>query len=379
MTTEQPMPPAPPGNPARPPSFARAIFMAAAGVVVLGGVALARDVLGPVLLGLFFAILCRPAYVWLQQRGVRPALALTLITLLLTAIVLLLGGIIAVSVAQLLDNLARYEEQIAANLQALNDWLASFGIVVDVSALVNLFDVSLVFGVLGNVASSAGAAVFTLFNVLLIILFLLVDLPGMLHRMTAALGDDHPFVSQLASFSTTTVRYFLLRTYLNAATGFFVAIALWLLGIDFAPLWGVIMFFLSYVPYIGLFVAAAPPVVLALAEFGIGRALLVIIGITVVNMVLENVVMPGVVGKGVGTPPAVVFISFFAWTALLGAAGALLAVFLTDLVRLTLASFPDTRWLASLISSTPVTSPTTQPNPPPVPEPPGDDIAARAR
>jgi predicted PurR-regulated permease PerM len=46
------------------------------------------------------------------------------------------------------------------------------------------------------------------------------------------------------------VRYFGLRTSLNALTGLGVAVDLFLLGIDFAPSWGVLLFFLSYVSYV---------------------------------------------------------------------------------------------------------------------------------
>lgn len=50
------------------------------------------------------------------------------------------------------------------------------------------------------------------------------------------------------------------------------------LGVDFALMWGILAFFLSFVPYVGLVLAVAPAVLLALAEFGLGRALLVIAG-----------------------------------------------------------------------------------------------------
>jgi predicted PurR-regulated permease PerM len=106
------------------------------------------------------------------------------------------------------------------------------------------------------------------------------------------------------------------------------------------------MFFMSYVPYIGIFVASVPPVVLALAEFGLGRALLVIGLITVVNVLLENVIMPRMVGKGLSMPAVLVFLSFFFWNFLLGATGALLSPFLTSLTLMLVDSFPASRWLA---------------------------------
>ena len=60
-----------------------------------------------------------------------------------------------------------------------------------------------------------------------------------------------------------------------------VTVLLFVLGVDFALMWGILTFFLSFVPYVGLVLASAPPVLLA--EFGVGRASLVIAGVTVVN------------------------------------------------------------------------------------------------
>ena len=147
------------------------------------------------------------------------------------------------------------------------------------------------------------------------------------------------------------VHYFGIRAYVNLLTGVGVGAALWLLGIDYALLWGTLLFFFSFVPYIGIFLASVPPVLLALMEFGLGRALLVVVGITVINLMLENVVMPRMVGTSLSIAPTVVLVSFFVWTGLLGASGALLSVFMTILLLIVLDSFERTRWLASVMMS----------------------------
>ena len=61
-----------------------------------------------------------------------------------------------------------------------------------------------------------------------------------------------------------------------------------LLGVDSALLWAVLTFFLSFIPYIGLTVAMIGPTLLALAEFGPTRALVVIVGAVVINLAIEN-------------------------------------------------------------------------------------------
>jgi AI-2 transport protein TqsA len=89
-------------------------------------------------------------------------------------------------------------------------------------------------------------------------------------------------------------------------------------------------------------------VLLALAEFGVGRALLVIAGVTVVNILAENVLSP-MVSRGLSISPTVVFLSFVFWAWLLGEPGAFLALPMTLFVAVMLDTFPETRWLANVV------------------------------
>jgi predicted PurR-regulated permease PerM len=188
---------------------------------------------------------------------------------------------------------------------------------------------------------------FNFLYILLLVLFLLADGPAMMARMRDGLGTSHALVARLDQVGPKVARIFGIRAYINVLTAAGVAAALWLLGIDFALLWGALLFFMSFVPYIGIFVASAPPVLLALAEYGVERALLVIVGITVINLTLENVVMPRIVGSSLSLTPTFVLVSFFLWIWLLGASGALLAVFLSTLMIVVLDSYERTRWLAA--------------------------------
>ena len=136
----------------------------------------------------------------------------------------------------------------------------------------------------------------------MIVLFLLAEGPALMDRLLASAGTDHPQVERLAFVGQGAVRQFGLRAILNLVTAVGVTVVLLVLGVDFALMWGILTFFLSFVPYVGLVLAAAPPVLLALAEFGVGRALLVFAaGVTVVNILAENVLSP-MVSRGSASP-----------------------------------------------------------------------------
>ena len=62
-----------------------------------------------------------------------------------------------------------------------------------------------------------------------------------------------------------------LRAIVNLVTGAGVTVLLLVLRVDFPLMWGILAFFLSFIPWIGLPLAVAPAVVLALAEYGLDQ------------------------------------------------------------------------------------------------------------
>jgi AI-2 transport protein TqsA len=171
-----------------------------------------------------------------------------------------------------------------------------------------------------------------------------------MRRLRAALGEQHPAVARLMTYGGDVGLYFALRAAVNAVTGVGVTLVLWVLGVDFPLLWGVVTFFLSFIPYVGMFLASVPSVLLALAEFGIGRALVVIIALTLVNAAAENILQPALMGRGLRLSPTFVFVSLMFWSWLLGGSGSFLAVPLSMGLVAILASFATSRWLASVVT-----------------------------
>jgi predicted PurR-regulated permease PerM len=178
----------------------------------------------------------------------------------------------------------------------------------------------------------------------MIMLFLLSEGSAMMGRLRASVAQDNPQVARLTVIGQSVVLQFGLRAIVNLVTAAGITLLLVLLGVDFPLLCGVLTFFLSFVPYVGLVLAVAPAVLLALAEFGLGRAVLVVVAVVVVNRLAENVLSPVLMGRGLDLSPTVVFLSFVFWAWLLGGPGAFLALPLTLFVAVMLGSFPETRW-----------------------------------
>jgi AI-2 transport protein TqsA len=334
-------------NTLRQSSFLRVMLVLAATVVVLVGLRLGASILNPILFAVVFSLLVSPVYAWLMRRGLPTGLALVIVLIGLTIVFVGLFVILGVSISRFSERIGFYASQLNGELGNLDTLLERLGLAnVDLREAVNS---SALVGALGTVLSGISGFLSNLFLILMIMLFLLGEGPAMMDRLRSSVAEDNPQVARLTAVGQGVVLQFGLRAIVNLVTGAGVSVMLFLLGVDFPLLWGILTFFLSFVPYIGLVLAVAPAVVLALAEFGLDRALLVIAGVVVINILAENVLSPMMMGRGLNISPTIVFLSFIIWAWLLGGPGAFLALPITLFVAVMFDTFPETRWIASLI------------------------------
>jgi AI-2 transport protein TqsA len=331
----------------RETSFLRVMLVLAATVVVLVGIRLGAPVLNPIFFALVLSLLFSPIYSWLKSRGLPSPVVLVIMLIVIGALFMGLFFILGVSISRFSERIGYYTSQLNSQVVSLDALLERLGLsnvdlrdVVKPNALANA---------LGTVLSGVAGFLSDLFLILMIMLFLLGEGPAMMNRLRTGAGRDNPQVQRLTAVGRSVVRQFGLRAIVNLVTGAGVTVLLFLLGVDFPLLWGILTFFLSFVPYIGLVLAVTPAVVLALAEFGVSRAVLVIVGVVVINVLAENVLSPVMMGRGLNISPTIVFLSFIIWAWLLGGPGAFLALPITLFIAVMLDTFPETRWLASLM------------------------------
>jgi predicted PurR-regulated permease PerM len=141
-----------------------------------------------------------------------------------------------------------------------------------------------------------------------------------LHRTTLAMDDAAKRLS----------RYFLVQIAVNVTFGAFIATGLYFIGLPEPLLWGVIAGLLRFVPYIGSYIAAAIPILLAAAvDPGWSKALWVAGLFLVSEPIVGQFVEPMAYGRSTGLSPIAVVIAAIFWTWLWGPAGLILSTPLT--------------------------------------------------
>jgi predicted PurR-regulated permease PerM len=156
----------------------------------------------------------------------------------------------------------------------------------------------------------------------------------------------------VANLTEDVRKYMTILTGVNLLVGLGNTILLLILGVDFAVLWGLLAWFMGYIPSIGFIIALIPPVLMAYAQYGLQTALIVLIGYVVINGGVQNFIQPRIMGQGLRISPVVVFVALFIWGYLLGGIGAILAVPLTLLVLIIMENFEGSSTVAVLLRYT---------------------------
>lgn len=323
----------------------------AALVIIIAGVKTASALLVPFLLAIFIAIICAGPFHWLQQRKVPPSLALLLVIGTVMLAGLLVVTLIGTSVNDFTREIPVYQQKLRGQTLQLVSYLDKFGIQISKEILLDHFDPGAVMQSAASMLAKAGGVLTNSFLILLTVIFILFEAAGMPAKLQAALPNADSSLASFEKFVNGVRQYLAIKTLVSLATGATVALGLFLLGLDYPLLWGLIAFLLNYVPNIGSIIAAVPAVLLAVVQLGLGQALIVAAIYLSINVVMGNAVEPKLMGRKLGLSSLVVFLSLVFWGWVLGPVGMLLSVPLTMIVKIALEVNDSTNWLAILLGS----------------------------
>ena len=314
------------------PPFLRQIIIIAVIFIAIIGMKFTAPILSLVLLSMFIAVIIYPFLMWLRRRGLSYNLSVSVTLVGIALLGVAIVGFLVVTLAQLIKTipsltinssgfLAQYGNQIIQFLVAHIPETTSGGLIAD--------------------------GTFIVFAVI----FLVYELPQIKLRLETGLGKNNPTLIKTYGLMNDFVEYFVIRAKVNFFYGIGVSAILVIFDINFALLWGLLTFFLGFIPYIGIIIAAIPAVLIAWAKYGIQGAIVMTIFFIVINTIAESVIFPKLTGKGLQMSVFVVFVSLFVWGWILGPIGFFIGVPMTLVVIKYLENFEETRWMALLMGS----------------------------
>ncbi len=328
----------------------RVLLTLAAIVIIASGMKGAQGVVVPMLLAAFIATIAAPPVFWLEQRQVPAAIAITSVMIGIVSVLLGVGALLFRSGNAFTARLPFYQERVTELIKQAIDWLAGYGLNIQSDLALNYFNPGTALELAGNLLRSLGGVMSDSFFILLTVIFILGEASSFPRKLREVLADPESDMPMFAKFGLNVNKYIGIKTSTSLATGVLVSLSLWIIGVDFPVLWGLLAFLLNYVPNIGSIIAAVPAVLLALIQLGPGAALAVTLCYLAINIIMGNVVEPRFMGRGLGLSTLVVFLSLVVWGSLLGPVGMFLSVPLTMTAKLALEANPTTHWVAVLLS-----------------------------
>jgi predicted PurR-regulated permease PerM len=168
---------------------------------------------------------------------------------------------------------------------------------------------------------------------------------------TAALDDAAGRLSEL----------FLAQALMNIGFGAVVGASLWMIGVPNSLLWGGLAILMRFVPYVGSFIAAIPPILLAVAvDPSWGMAIAVLVIFLIGEPLMGHVIEPLLLGPKAGLSPFAMLASAAFWALVWGPIGLILAAPLTLTMVVVGRHVNGLKFMTVLLGDEPALSPEQQ-------------------
>jgi predicted PurR-regulated permease PerM len=329
--------------------------------LLLGLLYFGRDVLIPFTIALLLSLLLDPLVRVLRRLGLGRTLSVLIAVLTCALAIIMTTAVLAMQLLRMGTNLPHYERAIQLKLQQLD--ATTVDRLDEITAEVTRLTGNSAGGtiqrppaaaeftpapepvavelrqrpaaplqIIGRALASVWLPVETTGVVLVVMLFALLEHEALRDRFVRIAGgaDIRPTTLALNDAGERLTRFFASQFTVNLGVGVTIALALALLGLPQAMLWGALAMLLRFVPYFGIWLAAALATALGLAvvpEWSLAIKILVIFFL--IEFITAQAIEPRLYGHATGLSPLSVIVAALFWSSLWGPVGLILSTPLT--------------------------------------------------
>ena len=317
------------------PHDPRTVFLAGLfALAVIACLYVARTLILPIVLAMVFKLLFQPVVRTLERVRVPRAVSALLCVLLLLAVLVGFGSLLAAPAAQWAQQLPQLWPKLEQEYGAFRGPIDRVRGYLDQAGMSGAGGGGLLGSIspgaiLGGVASGAGGFASSLIEMLLVLVYLLVSGDTFLRRLVEVLprlGDKKQAVGISDHLEHDLSAYLLTITLINAVVGVLVGCVAWAFGISGPLLWGVVAFFLNYVPVLGPLSGVVLFGALGVFTLGGWLAALPAACYLLVHTMEGEFITPTLLARRFTLNPVAVMIGLLFWSWMWGVTGAVLAV-----------------------------------------------------
>ncbi len=351
-------------------------FTVAATVLVIVAFYWAQAVLIPFALAILLTFLLSPIVTRIQQAGLGRGTSVTIVIALTFAVLAMIGWATVSQVTSLAEELPKYRQNIRQKVRDLRG-MGKGGVLEQVQETVDEVKDEIEQGEASRSATNRRPVIVqaqpavswrslylgpliqpiaSATLVLGLLIFMLAQREDLRNRLIRLIGYAHLTVTTraLEEAGQRISRYLVMQITINGCFGIIISVALFLIGLPYAFLWGFLSVPLLFIPIIGFWTAAALPTIMSMGVFTDWWWPLLVIGLflilkTIINMLLE----PLLYGRSVGVSPVPLLMMIAFWTWLWGPVGLVLATPLTVCLLVFAKHVPQLDFVPVLLSDEP--------------------------
>lgn len=340
-------------------STIRIILIFFAGIVLLYLLFLLQDLLVPLMLAMFIALLLQPALVWFDKRKFPLWLSVSIIWILIFSLFFVLFAIIYKTSSQIFAEkeyiLAQVKLKLANIIQFYNHFT---GKELDLEATINkvMSSVSSEF-IVHNSSSIFGALGSVFEEFLLTAIYLLLILSGIMkyENYLNYLGGEsksQKYIKAFEDVKNSIVSYMKVKFVMSMVYGIGLAIICLFFNLQFAFFWGFVGFVLNFLPVFGAIIGLIPVFVMGLIQFDSAYTSIALIVTSYgYHFVLASILEPIFMGNRTSLNTIAVIMGLLFWGYLWGIYGMFLSVPMMVLTKVILSQIQGTEIIVRLLGT----------------------------
>jgi AI-2 transport protein TqsA len=293
------------------------------------------------------------ARIHIKNRRLPRWIRTTIAFLLLFILIELITEIMISNTEQIINKLQGYHLLEGRYIDDFGKWLGISDLKKLANEQIGSVDVP---GLLTQLLNSLSSMLGDIIMITIYIIFLLIEESGIQNKMQVIFSSKSEYNNVVMIFKRITKdinKYITLKTLISLLAAALCYIVMLFFKLEFPFLWAFIIFILNFIPYIGSIISTLLPATYAVFQTGSFMSFVwVFLALECVHIVVGNYIEPKFTGKSLNLSPLVVVVSLTFWGFIWGIPGMLLSVPIMSIITIVLAQFPNTKFLAVILSET---------------------------
>lgn len=308
-----------------------------------------HTLLVPLAMALMSALLFNPLIIYFKEKRIPKWVTIPLILILSLAII----NFMIMSVVSTTNEIALSKDyflnRLVLKLEMIFVWVNGFtGYNLQITNLNSIFNqiftTQYISGFLSDLAGGVGSFSGSFIIFIIYYIILLIGMNNSREYISYVSGNmnDKPVLQSFDRIQTALVHYMKYKSLVNFVTAFFYTIILLIFGIKFFLFWGILAFFLNFIPNFGSLIATFFALVMALIQFdNPNTILLMTIIIFVSNFVFGSIIEPKLMGNRLKLNMIAVIFGLLFWGYIWGIPGMFLSVPLLVIMKIIFENFEN--------------------------------------